>query len=795
LKLAALFVIGILIENQIAVSIDLLLILFFALVIVAFLAFIVSPRHQSAAVVLIAIVACLSILSGAAKLRADRDRTNPVPDTLLNCNVFVIGQVVEPPHVKNKSSRFSLRGIELRGESASLPIEHKIRVTMRFLPHRVQPKYGMTIGILGSLSRPSDARNPGEFSEKQYYEANGTTLFCFGRDFVVLDSSRGSWLMTDAVIPLRSYIVQTIDRNFSGEAREFIRGLLVGDRSGITASTRQAFANSGVSHILAVSGAHVVVVAGIFVFLFGLIRFPRWALGTSTICGLVLFTLITGSHPPVVRATITASIFILGGLFQVRSSPFNSLGVAALVVLGMDARQLFDVGFQLSFAAVFSIIYLYPIMNGLISSIDVDDPFVKIIVWILRVCAVSFAATLGTFPFTAIYFGRVSVIGLLANIVVIPTVGLAMTLGFVTLIFSAINSTIALSFSAVAEVLLNGVLLLTSTIGRLPFAYVDTTRFFPVYSFPFYAGLLLLFNFASPNKARKLLIALLAAFNVAIFWPSPKSIAGDEHELRVSFLDVGQGDAAVIEFPDGKVMLVDAGMRSSSYNAGERTVIPFLKRRGISRIDELVVSHPHEDHLGGMPRVIEQCDIGAAVESGQPINTGTYQTYLKDIQREGCTRILVQEGDRIDCTHNARVYVLSPEPSFLDTDLTHRSLNFNNTSVVLKVVYGNISFLFSGDAEAEAEDEMTKVYGDFLHSTVLKTGHHGSSTSSTPEYLNAVNPEDAVISVGRFNKFHHPSPAVLERFDQLHVNVFRTDEDGAVIFETDGSVLNRVEWR
>ena len=194
-----------------------------------------------------------------------------------------------------------------------------------------------------------------------------------------------------------------------------------------------------------------------------------------------------------------------------------------------------------------------------------------------------------------------------------------------------------------------------------------------------------------------------------------------------------------------------------------------------------------------MPRVIEQCDIGKVIESGQPIRTMTYQTYLKDIESEGCSRIFVQEGDRVDDFENARIYVLLP--SFVDTDLTHRNVNINNSSVVLKLLYGRVSFLFSGDAELDAEEEMVDVYGDFLQCTVLKTGHHGSSTSSTARFLDAVRPEEAVVSVGQFNKFHHPSPSVLERLDGLHVNTLRTDEDGAVIFETDGLRLNRIDWR
>jgi competence protein ComEC len=496
----------------------------------------------------------------------------------------------------------------------------------------------------------------------------------------------------------------------------------------------------------------------------------------------------------VVRATITASIFLIASLVQVKSNPFNSLGVAALIILAIDARQLFDVGFQLSFVAVLSIVYLYPKMNAWISGRTSGGIVRKSIVWTLRVCAVSLAASLGTLPLTAVYFGKVSIIGLLANIFVIPAVGASVVLGFVTITVGLFSNWIASSYAAVNQLLLDCTLWLIRLAGDSSFAYVDTSRFLPIYALPFYAALLLLFNLSVRHVARRFLIIFLIMLNVAVFVPPPIAVAVTG-KLRVSFLDVGQGDAAVVELPDGKAIVIDAGPRTGNYDAGERIVAPFLRRRGVPRVDMLIMSHPHDDHLGGIPSVLEQFDVAEILESGQPVKSSTYRRYITDVRAEGCIVDTARSGMPILRIGNLELYVIFPTILFIDSDTTHRSPNLNNTSVVIRMQYRDVSLLFTGDAEMEAEGEMVSRYGDFLHCSLLKTGHHGSKTSSTEEFLDAVHPTYAVISVGRFNKFGHPSEDVISRLHALHAEIYRTDEEGAIIFESDGKTLSRIEWR
>ncbi len=798
-RLSLLIITGILLCHWFDLPGDVLVPAFFAAILMACIVFFLSRQRPGLMATVTQAIMLVCILGGASKLAMDRDRSSYVPDSLLSGDVITLGRIVEPPHVAEKTIRFVMELREIRTDVGALKTKENIRVTLT-RPRNESPlqlRYGMALALRGRLSRPSEARNPGEFSEKQYYEANGITLFMFvrgGSNGVMLDSTGGSWLMSRVIVPAREYILNTLDATTDGESAEFLKGLLIGERGGISAPTRQAFTNSGVAHVLAVSGSNVVVVAGIFFFVFGLLRLPKVAVVLLTLAALGFYMLVTGSQPPVVRATITASIFLIGSVLQVRANSFNSLGVAALIILAIDSRQLFDVGFQLSFMAVLSIVYLYPKMNAWISSLGSDTMIWSATLFLLRVCAVSVAASLGTLPLTAVYFGKVSIIGLLANIVVIPAVGASVVLGFVTIMASLFSNWIAEAYGAVNQLLLDWTLWIIRVSGATSFAYVDTSRFQSLYALPFYVLLLLLSNLSVPRVAKRLVFVLLISLNIVVFVP-PSAAVATTGNLRVSFLDVGQGDASVIETPEGRVIVIDAGPKANEYDAGERTVAPFLRRRGISRVDLLVISHPHDDHIGGAPHILEQFDVAEVMESGQPVKSSTYRQYLSDIREEHCGVDTARSGMLVANFGDLRIHLLCPTPSFIDADTTHRHPNLNNTSVVMRMQYGNISMLFTGDAEEEEEQEMVDRYGDFLQSTLLKTGHHGSKTSSTQEFLDRVQPKYAIISAGRYNKFGHPSPEVVSRLRAMQTEVYRTDEVGAIILETDGTTLSLVDWR
>jgi competence protein ComEC len=301
-----------------------------------------------------------------------------------------------------------------------------------------------------------------------------------------------------------------------------------------------------------------------------------------------------------------------------------------------------------------------------------------------------------------------------------------------------------------------------------------------------------LFNAADNAILKRILFISLAAINFLIVTPLLTHDDAALRILRVEFLDVGQGDAALIEFPTGEKFLVDAGPKTLTYDAGEKVVAPYLRRRSISGLDAIVISHPHSDHLGGVPYLLRNFDVAQVIDASQRAQSSLYYDY--EFVSSGIRRA-VFAGAQLASISNVRLYTMHPTNSFLDLDSTDGYEHLNNTSVVFKLQYESTSFLFAGDAEIPVEEQLDAVYASFLSSDVLKAGHHGSITSSSEEFIANVQPKEVVISVGKFNKFHHPSAKVLERFRNAGANIHRTDEEGAVIFESDGHSIKHVNWR
>jgi competence protein ComEC len=278
-----------------------------------------------------------------------------------------------------------------------------------------------------------------------------------------------------------------------------------------------------------------------------------------------------------------------------------------------------------------------------------------------------------------------------------------------------------------------------------------------------------------------LIAALLAVFIWAwAFWPR-------QPVLSVTFLDVRQGDSAFIRTPGGKTVLIDAGEgdRENGFDAGSHIVVPFLRHSGVRSLDLLVMTHPHEDHVGGMPAVLESVGARTVIDAGESTETPQHRDALRLIKRQGSRFVVARRGQTAAFSDGVKIAVLNPDDGTVDDEETA----INDHSVVLRITYGHASFLFDADAGNEAEDQMLRDCGQ-IRSTVLKVGHHGSADATSALWLNGVQPRIAVISVGKRNPFGHPSHQTLQRLTDARARIFRTDRDGAVTITTDGQSMH-----
>ena len=694
---------------------------------------------------------------------------------------IVRGTVVEEPERGEERTRFVLALAEVETDSARHRVSGRALVTVRDV--RMGADFGDRVVLRGRLRRPRPARNPGGFDYAAFLE--------LGRIHAVLSVSRaeqlleiedhsGHGLYEDVVLPVRRSIRGSIQQNLRGAPAGLLQGMLLGEKHRIPAETRDSFRRTGLAHALVISGLHVGLITVFFFTGFKLCRMPeRWT-AAATIAVLALYALVTELQPPVVRASIMAGAILLGRLARRSGDIYNSLGLAALIILAAQPTSLASLSFQLSFGATAAIVALHgPISRLFPAAWQREDGWVGR--WLVSPLCVSLAAQMGTAPLIALHFQQIAPIGPLANLVVVPLLGLAVALGLLSALTGWCLPLAATVFNASNYAVIRLLLWLVEALNSLPFGVVQVPR--PGWGFVLGALLLagLLAWLPASRRAWKAgLFGLLIWVDVAL-WTNVLR----ERQLEVVFLDVGQGDTAFLRFPNGRTMVVDGGARSDRFDCGARVLLPFLRHWGAGRIDVVVVSHLHNDHSGGLVALLEEVEVGHYLDSGQQYESFTARRLRSLIEEKGIDYHRVAAGDSLVGLGGVGGLVLHPTPEFVGPEAASQH-HLNDGSVVLRLEYGDVSLLFTGDIE-EGTDAAMLGWGGRLQSTILKVPHHGSSTSSGPSLVAAVAPRTAVVSVGEFSKFDHPSPAVMARFEEQGIEVLRTDRCGAVMLHTDGT--------
>ncbi|MBU2493014.1 MAG: DNA internalization-related competence protein ComEC/Rec2 [Bacteroidetes bacterium] len=649
-----------------------------------------------------------------------------------------------------------------------------------------QLSVGNEIILKGNLQKGKEERNPGEFDYQKYLESNGiSALFnCYKiEELKIIGNNKD--LLKNFIFDIRKNIDAQINKYHNENSSALLRGLLLADRSEVDYETRQSFVNAGVIHVLAVSGLHVGFIILIFLFLFSRLNIVlRYIL---TIAGLILFLVVTGSPPSVFRATLMAAVLIISALTNRSYNSINSISLAAFIILLLNPDEIFNPGFQLSFSAVLSIIILYPVFQKSVNKYKIKNKFIN---YLLLFSSVSIAAQIGTLPFTLIYFKKLSVIALFANLLVIPVIGFIVGIGIFTLIVSVIWSWAAIIYAAANDKIIEYLFVFVKFTGNLDISYLLIPGFSKYDSVVFYILVIVVYTYYNKftSASGRIVFTLLIIINFLLFISYDNYSIIPKNKLLVVAVDVGQGDAIFIKFPNDKTALIDAGNATVNFDTGERIIKPFFQNLGIEKIDYGFITHLDMDHLGGFYYLIEK-----------GIVKNIYKTPLdssldKDIKLE---KLLKEKNISINYYKNeilrignCRIYILN------DTNTPiYNSLNINDKSGILKLIFGSTSFLFTGDAGIRTEKMLIKDFDNFLDADILKLGHHGSKTSSSEQFLRIVTPDYAIVSAGIDNKFKHPSQVVVDRLINLGVNIKRTDIEGAIIIESDGNKIKFIDWK
>lgn len=733
--------------------------------------------------------------------------------TIYSGEAVIYGNVLSTPEPSSSAISFFLSTDSLIVDSLVIHSKEKIAVSIsnrEKVDDTFLPKIGQRVQLYGELEHLEDSKNPYEYSyDMKLKESELVPARLYLRspfDLYIVDPVQDISVFDKAgrffqhlFRKAKTTINNSIDDNLT---KGFVNAVVLGDKSGLTAETLYDFQRAGLTHILVVSGFNVGIVALLVYYLLRLVGLSYRRLRIALSMAAVLFyCLVVGLEPSVFRALVVIEFVFIAKLLERKPDVGNLTAAAALVTILLNPYAFFDIGFQLSYGAVFALVFLYPSMERLFISEKVqegDTFLLRSVYRSLQGFFCSLSVFLGLLPVFLYHFHRVSIVGLGINILGIPLAAIITIFGFLLLPLTLISNWLASIYGEALLLMTKIISLIAHLSGSAEWSVIELPRPQTILIVLYFVAIFYIFLGYDRAKflGRSLLVGSFALLLIISRVPFVYSLVRLPDTASLLFCDVGQGDAILLSSPNGKSYLIDFGGITRSYSAiADRTILPFLKAEGISEISGGFITHMHIDHYGGATSMLQNIQCKTLYTSGE--RTFGYAAYRLDSisQALHIPVIRAHQGQDLTIEKDLHIYILNPETTTDEVALPLSSEGMNHHSLALKVIYKNSSALLLGDIEAGDEERLVKKYGDFLRSDIVKVAHHGSRTSSSHELVKVSKPKYAVISVGKHNGFGHPAPSVMKRWISSGASVIRTDKEGALLFQSDGNIFRRVDWR
>ncbi len=749
------------------------------------------PKFQTS--IPASVLVALGLGMGAAQLAVWREDHKPYL-ALDGHHVVVQGVALERPRfVDSGSFRLRIRRVVEPHGFASAGLAGEV-VLVTFPAAQMPALAGRTLQVRGRLDLPGGARNEGEPAERDILADQGVsaTLAVHRVADVRTIGDAPGWEASWARIRLSA--ANAIETRLPPLEATVLEGILWGDRGNLPATLRQEFSDTGTVHVLTTAGLHLGILAGFVAGLLALLPLARPIRVSLTLAAAWLYAMLAGMHLPTLRA---ATMLTAGtaahesGRGRTASAVFAA---AASAVMLPHPLVVLSPSFSMSFACVIGIAVVSPVLGAIGLREGCGLP--RFIVEVLRT---TLAVQIALWPLQALYFNAFTPYAVLANAVVVPLVALVMAAG-AGLCFSALAvPALALPLSHLAWWGLIGIVGAVRFCATLPGSHIDVPPPTHVFLVIYWAALgLLLLAVRRDWSTRRVLTACAGAVPVLfLIYTGPGIAQAFDRRVHLDAIDVGQADCLLIRAPGGHAMLVDGGGRLERTASGfvvaapigdriaARTVMPFLLRHWVLHLDAVVLTHPHGDHAGGLPVILARERVDALYDSAQLYSGPAYHRMLGVVRERHVAWRRAVRGEAFDLGPSTHVSILAPELPLI----TGTSSDINNNSVVLRVTFGRVAMLLTGDAQSEAEARLLSHGATDLRADILKVGHHGSAYSSTPEFLAAVHPKIAIISCGLHNVFGHPSPRTLAALATDGIRIYRTDLDGGVSIISNGSSI------
>lgn len=735
-----------------------------------------------------------------------QDRPIDIVPLFKGKRVILEGTVLSPARTSSNIKRFELKTERIISDDKVIEVNEKVLVNI-YNNSRVF-QVGTRIRFPAYLKPFMNFNNPGNYDYELSMRLKMISCSASVSDGrYIVPMGRGSpGLILTVIEYLRRPARVLLDNNLSPRDSALYKALILGERESITPELREPFDITGMGHVLAVSGLHIGIIAWLsFVSInwalsrshFLLLRFDIKKITALFACvPVVLYTMMAGFQVSGQRAMIMTLAYLISIIINREKEIWSTLALSAFCVLALDPMDIRSISFQMTFLAVTGIVWLTPVFQGVITGIlknRVHNRIIyKIIFYFTGMIAASLSAVIFLMPVIVYYFHRVSLVTILANLLVLPLLAFIILpsglLAVLSLMLSDLLAEIFLSIGAQGIRLMMGIIdyLTNSTWSSF---WMVTPNMFEIILF--YSTLFCLMSVRKWNWVKYSLVFTILLGSVDISYWIYRTRLNDH--LLVTFIDVGQGSAAYIKFPGGKRMIMDGGGFSvGNFDTGRSIIAPFLFNRKVLRIDYLVLSHPHPDHMNGLRFIASEFNPAEFWYNGDIADKQEFNELMNIVKLKELKVYTHHDLEKIKIISGVEIEILNPsgEQSTFNDD--NRSVN--NRSLVLRLSYKGRSILLTGDIEGDAENIIVKRFGNNLKSDVLSVPHHGSRYSSSRLFLNKVKPDVSIISSRKGNRFGFPHQETLERLNRVSTRIFRIDEGGAVRVEIGEGLFDVRYW-
>lgn len=690
----------------------------------------------------------------------------------------VYGNIVEQPNYQKEKTVLTLKPQYVKVNNRKQKINSNILLNIYSHysdQHHLALNYGDKIAVQGKIYQPPGRRNPGCFDYKAYLKQKGIYYMMSSNWHQIEYLGKTDLNKFERFVFLfKNVLINAIDDYLKPSQSSMLKGMLFGDKSEMDKQTKEGFTDTGIAHVLAVSGLHVGFIAAGLIYILKVLKIKKWWAFFLTSFILVIYCLMCGATPSVIRATIMFCLVLMGKNINRNSDSLTNISIAALVILILNPFMLFNLGFQFSFLTTTSIVILYPTMKDKIRGDNISGKTIDLFL-------ITLSAQLGIMPLLMFHFNKFSLISFISNIFLTPLIGVSVILGFIGGLASFISLYLSYYIFRIVNLLLVIIERAVYYLGRIPFSSIRAVSPPTMIIVIYYLLLLLVI---SVDQLKYISLELLKKITVVIITISlilPLGMLIDDGLLKVVFVDVGQGDCIHIS-KSGYNVLIDSGgnIYGDDFDTGQDIVLPYLLKNGVNSIDAVFISHAHDDHIKGLKALIENIKIKSVFIGTDVFRNDVFDDIMQIAKYKSIPIYKLESGDIIKIDEVV-FHVLHPQKDIME----NIGWDENNNSMVLKMEYDNMNFLFTGDIEEQAETYIADKYSRQLDVDILKVPHHGSSTSSTDDFLKWVNPDVAIIQVGR-NNFGQPDPMVINRFARYNTEVYTTEQKGAVIVKSDG---------